>query len=85
MNSHVGKCLFTTGVDALLSPLPPFQCTENGMDSYGVCLCLLQKGILLEWAANVVNLIMVGFSFFYILKSYSWLSVFILVFLCPST
>lgn len=66
MYSHVGKCLFTNGVDALLFLLPPFPFIEIGMDLYGVCLCLLQKGIILEWATNVINLIIFFFS--YILK-----------------
>lgn len=60
MYSRAGRCLFITRMDALLSPLPPFQFTE--MDSYRVCVCVFpQKAFFLEWATNVVNLIM---SFF---------------------
>lgn len=59
---HVGKRLLTTGVDALLST-PTISFLETGMSLYRVCLCLclLQKGILLEWATNVVHLIMLSF------------------------
>jgi hypothetical protein len=61
--SHVGKRLFTNGVDALLSLIPPLRFLEIRMDSFGVCLCLFQKDILSEWATNVANLIMFTPSF----------------------
>ena len=74
MDAPAGKRLFTKAVDALLS-LPTISFLETGLGSYRVCLCLclFQKGILLEWATNVVHLIMLS-VFPSILKQYSWLA-----------